>query len=116
MEMRAWLRPCWPVPASPPPGLLEFLAAGRVFPCEEALGRVPALHTCGPRILQGPALPLALHQQPRSPHPRPPSPQVQGAEEAQKERQRQKDLESNYRRVWGSRGAEGTGDLDEFDF
>ncbi|CAK7297939.1 Protein OS-9 [Vulpes lagopus] len=41
---------------------------------------------------------------------------VQGAEEAQKERQRQKDLESNYRRVWGSRGAEGTGDLDEFDF
>ena len=43
-------------------------------------------------------------------------PQVQGAEEAQKERQRQKDLESNYRRVWGSPGGEGTGDLDEFDF
>lgn len=42
--------------------------------------------------------------------------QVQGAEEAQKERQRQKDLESNYRRVWGPRGGEGTGDLDEFDF
>ncbi|XP_004429391.1 PREDICTED: protein OS-9 isoform X4 [Ceratotherium simum simum] len=41
---------------------------------------------------------------------------VQGAEEAQKERQRQKELESNYRRVWGSRGEEGTGDLDEFDF
>nr|KAF6496829.1 OS9 endoplasmic reticulum lectin [Rousettus aegyptiacus] len=41
---------------------------------------------------------------------------VQGAEEAQKERQRQKDLESNYRRVWGPRGGEGTGDLDEFDF
>ncbi|XP_052495324.1 protein OS-9 isoform X2 [Budorcas taxicolor] len=41
---------------------------------------------------------------------------VQGAEEAQKERQRQKDLESNYRRVWGSPGGEGTGDLDEFDF
>uniref|UniRef100_A0A8C3W6U8 Endoplasmic reticulum lectin n=1 Tax=Catagonus wagneri TaxID=51154 RepID=A0A8C3W6U8_9CETA len=41
---------------------------------------------------------------------------VQGAEEAQKERQRQKKLESNYRRVWGSRGGEGTGDLDEFDF
>ncbi|XP_054435978.1 protein OS-9 isoform X1 [Pteronotus mesoamericanus] len=41
---------------------------------------------------------------------------VQGAEEAQKERQRQKDLESNYRRVWGSGGGDGTGDLDEFDF
>ncbi|XP_008591757.1 PREDICTED: protein OS-9 isoform X4 [Galeopterus variegatus] len=41
---------------------------------------------------------------------------VQGAEEAQKERQRQKDLESNYRRVWGSQDGEGTGDLDEFDF
>ncbi|XP_074230728.1 protein OS-9 isoform X11 [Camelus bactrianus] len=41
---------------------------------------------------------------------------VQGAEEAQKERQRQKELERNYRRVWGSRGGEGTGDLDEFDF
>lgn len=41
---------------------------------------------------------------------------VQGAEEAQKERQRQKQLESNYRRVWGSGGGEGTGDLDEFDF
>ncbi|XP_036885970.1 protein OS-9 isoform X3 [Sturnira hondurensis] len=41
---------------------------------------------------------------------------VQGAEEAQKERQRQKDLESNYRRVWGPGGGEGTGDLDEFDF
>ncbi|XP_044082687.1 protein OS-9 isoform X3 [Neovison vison] len=41
---------------------------------------------------------------------------VQGAEEAQKERQRQKELESNYRRVWGSRGGEGTGDLEEFDF
>ncbi|XP_062931533.1 protein OS-9 isoform X6 [Cynocephalus volans] len=41
---------------------------------------------------------------------------VQGAEEAQKERQRQKDLESNYRRVWGSQNGEGTGDLDEFDF
>uniref|UniRef100_G1U2W0 Endoplasmic reticulum lectin n=1 Tax=Oryctolagus cuniculus TaxID=9986 RepID=G1U2W0_RABIT len=41
---------------------------------------------------------------------------VQGAEEAHKERQRQKELESNYRRVWGSRGGEGTGDLDEFDF
>ncbi|XP_039112085.1 protein OS-9 isoform X4 [Hyaena hyaena] len=41
---------------------------------------------------------------------------VQGAEEAQKERQRQKELESNYRRVWGSPGGEGTGDLDEFDF
>ncbi|KAF6120753.1 OS9 endoplasmic reticulum lectin [Phyllostomus discolor] len=41
---------------------------------------------------------------------------VQGAEEAQKERQRQKELESNYRRVWGSGGGEGTGDLDEFDF
>ena len=45
-----------------------------------------------------------------------PSHQVQGAEEAQKERQRQKELESNYRRVWGSRGGEGMGDLDEFDF
>lgn len=43
-------------------------------------------------------------------------PQVQGAEEAHKERQRQKELESNYRRVWGSRDGEGTGDLDEFDF
>lgn len=42
--------------------------------------------------------------------------QMQGAEEAQKERQRQKDLESNYRRVWGSRGGEGMGDLDDFDF
>lgn len=41
---------------------------------------------------------------------------VQGAEEAQKERQRQKELESSYRRVWGSPGGEGTGDLDEFDF
>ncbi|PNJ44502.1 protein OS-9 isoform X2 [Pongo abelii] len=41
---------------------------------------------------------------------------VPGAEEAQKERQRQKELESNYRRVWGSPGGEGTGDLDEFDF
>ncbi|XP_022378779.1 protein OS-9 isoform X7 [Enhydra lutris kenyoni] len=41
---------------------------------------------------------------------------VQGAEEAQKERQRQKELESNYRRVWGSQGGEGTGDLEEFDF
>ncbi|XP_047723405.1 protein OS-9 isoform X6 [Prionailurus viverrinus] len=41
---------------------------------------------------------------------------ILGAEEAQKERQRQKELESNYRRVWGSRGGEGTGDLDEFDF
>ncbi|XP_040493129.1 protein OS-9 isoform X5 [Ursus maritimus] len=41
---------------------------------------------------------------------------VQGAEEAQKERQRQKELESNYRRVWGSGGGEGTGDLEEFDF
>ncbi|XP_005358020.1 protein OS-9 isoform X2 [Microtus ochrogaster] len=41
---------------------------------------------------------------------------VQGAEEANKERQRQKDLESNYRRVWGSPDGEDTGDLDEFDF
>ncbi|XP_007516733.1 protein OS-9 isoform X2 [Erinaceus europaeus] len=41
---------------------------------------------------------------------------VQGAEEAQKERRRQKELESNYRRVWGSPGGEGTGDLEEFDF
>nr|XP_048274529.1 protein OS-9 isoform X2 [Myodes glareolus] len=41
---------------------------------------------------------------------------VQGAEEASKERQRQKELESNYRRVWGSPGGEDTGDLDEFDF
>ncbi|XP_004700559.1 protein OS-9 isoform X3 [Echinops telfairi] len=41
---------------------------------------------------------------------------VQGAEEAQKERRRQKELESNYRRVWGSQDGEGTGDLDEFDF
>ncbi|KAM6153081.1 protein OS-9 isoform 1-T1 [Erethizon dorsatum] len=41
---------------------------------------------------------------------------VQGAEEAHKERQRQKELESNYRRVWGSRDGEGTGELDEFDF
>uniref|UniRef100_A0A8D2D4I3 Endoplasmic reticulum lectin n=1 Tax=Sciurus vulgaris TaxID=55149 RepID=A0A8D2D4I3_SCIVU len=41
---------------------------------------------------------------------------VQGAEEAHKERQRQKELESNYRRVWSSQGGEGTGDLDEFDF
>nr|KAF6453340.1 OS9 endoplasmic reticulum lectin [Molossus molossus] len=41
---------------------------------------------------------------------------VQGAEEAQKEQQRQKELESNYRRVWGPGGGEGTGDLDEFDF
>lgn len=48
-------------------------------------------------------------------HPTPPH-QMQGAEEAQKERQRQKDLESNYRRVWGSRGGEGMGDLDDFDF
>ncbi|CAH6778595.1 Os9 [Phodopus roborovskii] len=41
---------------------------------------------------------------------------VQGAEEANKERQRQKDLESNYRRVWGSPGGEDAGDRDEFDF
>nr|XP_045366117.1 protein OS-9 isoform X8 [Camelus bactrianus] len=41
---------------------------------------------------------------------------ILGAEEAQKERQRQKELERNYRRVWGSGGGEGTGDLDEFDF
>lgn len=41
---------------------------------------------------------------------------VQGAEEANKERQRQSELESNYRRVWGSPGGEDTGDLDEFDF
>ncbi|KAM5287814.1 protein OS-9 isoform 2-T2 [Ctenodactylus gundi] len=41
---------------------------------------------------------------------------VQGAEEAHKERQRQRELESNYRRVWGSRGGEGTGELEEFDF
>ncbi|XP_012877359.1 PREDICTED: protein OS-9 isoform X1 [Dipodomys ordii] len=41
---------------------------------------------------------------------------IQGAEEAHKERQRQKDLESNYRRVWSSPGREDTGDLDEFDF
>ncbi|XP_076776527.1 protein OS-9 isoform X2 [Arvicanthis niloticus] len=41
---------------------------------------------------------------------------VQGAEEATKERQRQSELESNYRRVWGSPGGEDTGDLDEFDF
>ncbi|XP_021097057.1 protein OS-9 isoform X3 [Heterocephalus glaber] len=41
---------------------------------------------------------------------------VQGAEEAHKERQRQKELENNYHRVWGSRDGEGTGDLDEFDF
>ncbi|XP_051026269.1 protein OS-9 isoform X2 [Acomys russatus] len=41
---------------------------------------------------------------------------VQGTEEANKERQRQKDLESNYRRVWSSPGGEDTGDLDEFDF
>lgn len=41
---------------------------------------------------------------------------VQGAEEAQKERQRQKDLESNYRRVWGSPDGDGTGELEEFDF
>ncbi|KAM8802842.1 protein OS-9 isoform 1-T1 [Rhynchonycteris naso] len=41
---------------------------------------------------------------------------VQGAEEAQRERQRQKELENNYRRVWGSGGGEGTGDPDEFDF
>lgn len=53
---------------------------------------------------------------PTSPPHRVAFPQVQGAEEAQKERQRQKELESNYRRVWGSPGGEGTGDLDEFDF
>ncbi|XP_028607949.1 protein OS-9 isoform X2 [Grammomys surdaster] len=41
---------------------------------------------------------------------------VQGAEEANKERQRQSELESNYRRVWGSPDGEDTGDLDEFDF
>ncbi|XP_052021845.1 protein OS-9 isoform X1 [Apodemus sylvaticus] len=41
---------------------------------------------------------------------------VQGAEEANKERQRQSELENNYRRVWGSPGGEDTGDLDEFDF
>ncbi|KAL1775226.1 OS-9 isoform X1 [Sigmodon hispidus] len=41
---------------------------------------------------------------------------VQGAEEANKERQRQKELESNYRRVWGSAGDEDTGDLDDLDF
>ncbi|XP_036750710.2 protein OS-9 isoform X6 [Manis pentadactyla] len=41
---------------------------------------------------------------------------VQGAEEARKERQRQQELEGNYRRVWGSAGREGAGDLDEFDF
>ncbi|XP_055468014.1 protein OS-9 isoform X2 [Psammomys obesus] len=41
---------------------------------------------------------------------------VQGAEEANKERQRQRELENNYRRVWGSPGGEDTGDLDEFDF
>lgn len=87
-----------------------------MFPCEEARGRVPALHTCGAPDPPGPS--AALGSPPATPltHPRPPSLQVQGAEEAQKERQRQKDLESNYRRVWGSRGAEGTGDLDEFDF
>lgn len=44
------------------------------------------------------------------------SSQVQGAEEASKERQRQSELESNYRRVWGSPSAEDTGDLEEFDF
>lgn len=53
---------------------------------------------------------------PRLPLTLTPSYQVQGAEEVQKERQRQKKLESNYRRVWGSRDGEGTGDLDEFDF
>lgn len=42
--------------------------------------------------------------------------QVQGAEEANKERQRQKELETNYRRVWGSPGGEDTGDLEELDF
>lgn len=42
--------------------------------------------------------------------------QVQGAEEARKERQRQRELEGNYRRVWGSAGREGARDLDEFDF
>ncbi|XP_020845793.1 protein OS-9 isoform X1 [Phascolarctos cinereus] len=41
---------------------------------------------------------------------------IQGAEEAQKERQRQRQLESNYRRVWGPQGEEGTGDHEEFDF
>ncbi|XP_028929370.1 protein OS-9 [Ornithorhynchus anatinus] len=41
---------------------------------------------------------------------------IQGVEEAQQERQRQQQLENNYRRVWGPRGAEGTGDPDEFDF
>ncbi|XP_036025655.1 protein OS-9 isoform X4 [Onychomys torridus] len=41
---------------------------------------------------------------------------VQGAEEANKERQRQKELETNYRRVWGSPGGEDTGDLEELDF
>ncbi|XP_004481338.3 protein OS-9 isoform X4 [Dasypus novemcinctus] len=41
---------------------------------------------------------------------------VQGAEEAQKERRRQRELESNYRRVWGSGDEEGTGDPDELDF
>ncbi|XP_017500437.1 protein OS-9 isoform X1 [Manis javanica] len=41
---------------------------------------------------------------------------VQGAEEARKERQRQRELEGNYRRVWGSAGREGARDLDEFDF
>ncbi|XP_037704047.1 protein OS-9 isoform X4 [Choloepus didactylus] len=41
---------------------------------------------------------------------------VQGVREVQKERQRQRELESNYRRVWGSEDGEGTGDQDEFDF
>lgn len=57
-----------------------------------------------------PWLQAALPAQP------PLSSQVQGAEEANKERQRQKELESNYRRVWGSPEGEDTGDLDEFDF
>lgn len=71
-------------------------------------------HAASSWVLQGSVLPWAhqpaLQLTPCTPH------QVQGAEEAQKERQRQKELESNYRRVWGSGGGEGTGDLDEFDF
>lgn len=75
--------------------------------------QVPALPT---RLVPGCSSALcALASPPAAPH-HAPSPQVQGAEEAQKERQRQKELESNYRRVWGSRGGEGTGDLEEFDF
>lgn len=73
-------------------------------------------NNCPPTPHPHPPVSATASAYPTSPPHRVAFPQVQGAEEAQKERQRQKDLESNYRRVWGSPGGEGTGDLDEFDF